>query len=367
MPNSKYFRLGYGIIVFLIIVLLASKVDFIFKPLGIFFQTLFLPFLISGVIYYLLRPIVNFLDTKKVPRALAIVAIYLLFIGLGIALVLVVGPELQRQFKSLVDNFPDLVGSLQKEILALRDSGWFSRFQENQYMSLDEISERVTTFIRSNVSNIFSQVTNVIGVITSIVTVIITVPFIVFYMLKDGEGASRHILKFLPYLQAKEARKILKDLDEALSSYIKGQALVSFLVGAMMYVGYLIIGLEYSLVLAVVTMLTNVIPFIGPFIGVIPAVIIGFLTSPLMAVKVVLVAVVVQQIDGNLTSPYIMGRKLDIHPLTIILLLLVAGSLAGLLGMILAVPTYAVLKVVASHAYRLYKLQKTKENKLELE
>ncbi|CAM3642976.1 AI-2E family transporter [Mesobacillus zeae] len=366
MPNSKYFRIGYGIIVFLVVILLASKVNFIFKPLGIFFQTLFLPFLISGVFYYLLRPIVNFLNSKKVPKALSIIFIYLVFIGLATLVILLVGPELQRQFRSLVENFPDIMESLQKEILALRDSGWFSRFQENEYMTLDEFSEKISTFIRSNVSDIFSQVTGVIGVITSIVTVIVTVPFIVFYMLKDGEGASRHVLKYLPYFQAEEVRKVLKDMDEALSSYIKGQALVSFLVGVMMYIGYTIIGLDYSLVLAFVTMLTNVIPFIGPFIGVIPAVIIGFLMSPLMALKVAAVAVVVQQIDGNLSSPYIMGRKLDIHPLTIILLLLVAGSLAGLFGMILAVPTYAVLKVVTSHVYRLYRLQKVKGNSLDI-
>lgn len=135
----------------------------------------------------------------------------------------------------------------------------------------------------------------------------------------------------------------------------------------MMYIGYLIIGLDYSLVLASVAMLTNVIPFIGPFIAIIPALIIAFLTSPFMALKVLIVAVIVQQIDGNITSPYIMGRNLDIHPLTIILLLLVAGSLGGLLGMIIAVPVYAVLKVILSHAYRLYLLHKNKERMLEVE
>jgi predicted PurR-regulated permease PerM len=126
----------------------------------------------------------------------------------------------------------------------------------------------------------------------------------------------------------------------------------------MMYIGYLIIGLDYSILLAMFAMLTNVIPFLGPFIAVIPAVIVGFLDSPFMVVQVLIVVIVVQQIDGNVSSPLIMGKRLDIHPLTIILLLIVAGSMGGLLGMLLAVPTYAILKVICSHSYRLYLLRK---------
>jgi predicted PurR-regulated permease PerM len=147
-------------------------------------------------------------------------------------------------------------------------------------------------------------------------------------------------------------------MDEALSSYIQGQAIVSFIVGVMMYIGYLIIGINYSLILAIVAMLTNVIPFLGPFLALVPAVIVGFTMSPFMALKVILVVIVVQQIDGNVSSPLIMGRKLDVHPLTIILILLVAGNLAGLIGMIVAVPAYAIIKVIISHAYRLYVLRR---------
>jgi predicted PurR-regulated permease PerM len=366
LPNSKYFRLGYAVIIIFLIILLGTKISFVFHPVVIFFQTLFLPFLISGVLYYLLRPIVIYLQHKKIPKSLSIILIYLLFIGLGSLAVFLAGPELQKQCKSLIANFPDIVDTLKSQFLDLKHNPWVSRFQQNQYLTLDEISTSASNYLKANVSDFGNKLGNVIGVVTTIITLIVTVPFIVFYLLKDGEGASDGVFKYLPYFQATEAKVILKDMDDALSAYIQGQAIVSFIVGVMMYIGYLIIGIDYSMILAVIAMLTNVIPFIGPFIAIIPAIIIALIISPFMAVKVIIVAVIVQQIDGNLTSPYIMGRKMDIHPLTIILLLLVAGSMGGLMGMIIAVPFYAVLKVIASHTYRLYRLHKDKDTILEV-
>ncbi|MFL6562935.1 MAG: AI-2E family transporter, partial [Bacillus sp. (in: firmicutes)] len=156
----------------------------------------------------------------------------------------------------------------------------------------------------------------------------------------------------------KNGRKILSDLDEALSSYIHGQIFVSFCIGTLLFLGYLMIGLDYSLLVAIVAMFTNVIPFLGPIIAIIPALIIAILNSPMMVVKVLIVMVVVQQIEGHIISPQVMGRRLEIHPLTIISLLLAAASIGGVLGLILAVPVYAVLKVIVHHTYRLWKLRK---------
>ncbi|KZZ84403.1 MULTISPECIES: AI-2E family transporter [Bacillaceae] len=363
MPDSKYFRLGYTIIILLVIIMLAVKVQFIFTPLVIIFQTLFFPFLISGVIFYLFRPIVLYLDHKKVPKTLSIVVLYILFIGIGTLLFFLIGPEIQKQFKTLIDNAPGIIETLQSKANEIRQSSWMSRFEENSNMTVEQATAKISDYFKSNVSNIGNGITGLIGILSSLATIIVTVPFIVFYLLKDSEGLSTKIARFFP-LKANESKKILKDMDSALSSYIQGQAIICLIVGIMMYIGYLIIGVNYSLILAIVAMFTNVIPFIGPFLAIIPALIIGFIDSPFMAVKVLIVAIIVQQIDGNVSSPLIMGRKLDIHPLTIILLLLVAGSMGGLLFMILAVPVYAVLKVIVSHIYRLYQLHKIEKKQV---
>lgn len=358
MPQSKAFRFGYAILLIFLIIWAGTKIDFVFRPLVVLVQTLFFPFLLAGVLYYLCRPIVNFLHEKKVPRTLSILLIYLVAVGLFILLFYSVGPVLQRQINSLIQNTPFLIDTIRTKVVELQNNEWMNRFLQNSQFSLNDISDKITKYLSKSVATIGTSVTNFISVITNILMVFVTVPFILYYMLKEGEKAPRMVLRLLQPRQRNNGIKILADMDMALSSYIQGQILVSVCVGILLYIGYLIIGIDYSLLLTVIAMFTNVIPFLGPIIGVIPAIIVAIIDSPFMVVKVLIVMVIAQQIEGNIISPQVMGKKLDIHPLTIISILLVAGSLGGLLGLILAVPVYAVLKVIVLHTYSLIKLRK---------
>ncbi|WP_368503730.1 AI-2E family transporter [Alkalihalophilus sp. As8PL] len=356
MPQSKAFRVGIGIALILLIIYLGSLVDWIFKPIVVLVQTLFAPIVLAGVLFYLLRPFVNLLS-KKMPRSLSILILYLTAIGLITTLVLIVGPELQSQFTSLTMNWPQFMNEIRGMIIAVQENEYISRFQESENFSLEDITSRLEEYLTGLMSSIGSNVASLIGIIANIIIIMIIIPFILFYMLKEGEKAPNQVIRLLPRKHQKEGESILSDMDYALSSYIQGQIIVSICVGILVYIGYLIIGIEYPLVLALIAMFTNVIPFIGPWIGTFPGVIVGFLDSPFMALLVIIVVVVVQQIESNLISPQVMGRKLDIHPLTIILLLLVASRFAGLLGLLLAVPTYAVGKVIVLHVYRLFRLR----------
>lgn len=352
MPQSKMFRLGYGIIIILLIVLLASKVQFIFRPVVILVQTLFFPFLVSGVLFYLFRPVVQLLEKWGIPRGWGILLIYLLFIGLFVLLGFLVGPPLMEQFDHLSANLPLMLDVAQKQLIKWSHHPWVV-----SYIDWNQVVTASTNYLKNSLSVIGANIAGFFSVITNIIIVFVTVPFILYYMLKEGDKFPTYFLRVLPEKERQQGLRILADMDFALSSYIKGQVLVSLLVGLLVYIGYLIIGIDYSLILALVTMFTNVIPLIGPFIGTIPALIVAMIDSPMMVVWVIVVAFVAQQLEGNLVSPYVMGRSLDVYPLTIILILLVAGSLGGFLGLLLAVPTYAVLKVIVSHLYRLVRLR----------
>jgi len=360
MLQTKAFRFGYGLLLIFLIILVAMKIDFIFRPFFLLVQTLFFPFLIAGVLYYLFRPLVNFLELKNIPRILSILLIYVLFGLLLTLLVSLGGPLLKEQVKNFADSTPQLMEAIQDKVTELQQSKWNSHLRKNDGVDLEKASDAIAKSVSESLSTIGTNVMNIIGVLASIVTVFATVPFILYYMLKEGEKAPQYILRFLPDKQQKNGRKILADLDDALSSYIQGQVLVSFCIGVMLFIGYLVIGLDYSLLVAIFAMFTNVIPFIGPILAIIPAMIIACIHSPMMVVKVLVVMIVVQQIEGHIISPQVMGKKLEIHPLTIISLLLAAGRIGGILGLIIAVPVYAVMKVIAQHSYRLWKLRKEK-------
>ncbi|MFD2611830.1 AI-2E family transporter [Paenibacillus gansuensis] len=356
MPQGKYFRIGYGMIVFLVIVWLLHQVDFIFRPLWTIGKALFFPFLLAGVFYYILRPVVLLLERRRISRTLSIVVLYLLITCVIVSLSMFIGPVIRKQVEMLIANLPELIDSFRSQLLELQAKPWArGLFQEGN----TDLTDRVADYFSGAMTTIGDRALNLMAVTTGILVILGMVPFILFYMLKDGEKVPHILLRWLPQRHEVEGRKILTEMDDALSSYIQGQFIVSLVLGVIIYIGYSIIGMEYSLLLAILAMMTNVIPSVGQLIGVIPSIIVAFIHSPSMVVKVVIVVTIAQQIEGNLLSPHIMGRKLDIHPLTIIMLLLVSASLAGFLGMLLAVPLYAIAKVIVQHALRLFILQRS--------
>ncbi|MCO7176659.1 AI-2E family transporter [Sporolactobacillus kofuensis] len=365
MPQSKYFRFAVWLLIILVILMVGSKLTFILQPVGVLFTSLAAPLIISGLLYYLLRPLVRGLVRLKIPKVIAIIIIYLIVIGGITLLILSFGPVLYNQFLSLITTMPGLIQQLGDQLVNFQQSELFSKMHLDEIPYLD-FANRFSKSFSTMVTAIGNNVLSIIQSVTGTVLIIVTVPFILFYLLKDGNRMSRGVMKFVPEEHQDKAHEILKDMDQTISGYIQGQMIVLLFDFIFIYIWYLIIGLHYSLVLALVILFTNVIPFVGSFIATIPAVIVAFIQSPILAVYVIVGVTVVQQIEGNVISPLVMGRKLDIHPLTIICLLLVAGNLAGIIGMLLAIPFYAVCKVIVTRVYQLVQLRKQWRNQNEV-
>ena len=196
-----------------------------------------------------------------------------------------------------------------------------------------------------------------IGAVTIITMTIVTVPFVIFYMLKDGPKLLPNIKRMLPDKQADVIGDLLVKMSDTIAKYISGQVIECLFVGTFSAIGYGLVGIPYALLIGMFAGITNIIPYLGPYIGLVPAIFIALSMSFKEVILVIVVCVVVQQIDGNLVYPNVIGKTLDIHPLTIIMILLAAGNIAGLLGMILAIPLYAVSKVVVTYVYDIIKLQ----------
>jgi predicted PurR-regulated permease PerM len=170
------------------------------------------------------------------------------------------------------------------------------------------------------------------------------IPFLVIYFLRDDEVLAREFLNYFQPEKREVIKQVLKKTDTVFGIYIPSQLLVGLVTGCIMLVGYLIIGIPNPIGLAIVLAVASVIPFLGPALGVLPAVFIALTNSLEMLVQVLVLMAVVQQFEGNVIRPILQGGKLDIHPVVVILVILAATSLFGILGALFAVPVFASLR-----------------------
>ncbi|MWV45640.1 AI-2E family transporter [Paenibacillus sp. HJL G12] len=360
----KRFFLNNRFVLFLLVLLLIgvnimvlSKISFIFHPVIVLLKTIVLPIILTGIVYYLLNPIVDFLEKHKVGRIQSILMLYVFIIGIIAVLLTLVIPVIREQITDLVSNFPEYSEMVRIQFEHLMGSKLVNQFQDSINFDPQEvirtISQKATLFLNKTWTGIGGFVGNLIEVVLSIVTV----PFILFYLLKDGKKLPGFIQSFVPTRLRGETNRVMSEMNHQISSYIRGQIIVSFCIGALLFIGYIIIGLKYSLILAVIAAFTSVVPYLGPAIAITPALIVALVTSPIMLLKMVIVWTVVQLIEGKFISPQVMGKTLKIHPITIIFVILTSGNLFGIVGILLAVPGYAVLKVVVSHIYQWFKIR----------
>jgi predicted PurR-regulated permease PerM len=358
MTKKKFHYWTLQVLIIVTIIYVSTKISFLFEPVGVFVSTLFFPIIISGFLYFLLNPIVNLLQKWRLPRIAAILVLYIAIIGL---LVLAIGnliPALSRQVMELAEDMPRYTRELQRLFNTLSNQPSFQWVMTQGYITQDEIIQRFTDYVNTLPNRLTTSMSNLLGFVTNIAITIVTVPFLLFFMFKDGERFPWAISRFIPFSYRDEAVKTLKDTAHTLSSYIQGQITVALFVGTLSLIGFLIVDVRYALVLALIISITNIIPYVGPIIGGAPAVIVGLFDSPTKALLVLIVIVIAQQLESSLISPLILGKTLHTHPATIIILLLVAGNLAGIIGMVLAVPTYAVTKTIVLNTVRFFKARK---------
>lgn len=359
MWQSKLFKAGIGILLAFLIIYIGSQITFIFRPVVVAFEALFISFLIAGIFYYLTYPFSDWLSSRKVPRPLAIIIVFLIIIGLLTLFGLLIGPILAAEFNELIVNLPNRVENLKRLLESLEGNPLVARFLDTDVLDLNNLTDRLTSRASAAVAGIVTGMTNLVDFLTGIFMTIIIVPFLLYYMLKEkGKNIIPDAVnKIAPEKYAGKINSALAEMNKMLASYVQGLSVVCLFVGVLAYIGFLVIGLEFALILSVFIMITNIVPFIGPFIGAIPAAFVGLLDSPFMMLQVFIVIVIVQQLEGLVISPQVMGRKMSLSPLTIILIVLVASRLGGLLGIILAVPTFTVLKIIVNHTYEHIKLK----------
>lgn len=337
-----------------------TKIQFIFQPFLTFISVVFVPLILSGFLYYMLNPILKLLLKVRLGRfrlnrgvaSLLLVLMLILIICGGLAMLI---PPVVKEITSLVTHLPQTASGLQRQLNDTIQHSPLKNIDLTAYYR--QFDHQLANYAQVVLKGLSSRIGDVINAVTNITVVTITVPVMLFYMLKDGSKLGPSIQKWLSPHHAKEVDQLLGKMNDTLSSYIAGQVIECLFVAVFTSLGYLLIHQPLALVLGIVAGLCNIIPYIGPYIGIAPALFVSLTMAPQKLILVIIVVIAVQQIDGNVIYPNIIGKTLQIHPLTIILLLLAAGHIAGIAGMILCIPFYAVLKTIAEYFFDIYRIE----------
>lgn len=301
------------------------------------------PFFFAVIISYVLHPVVNMLTRRKVPRSVAVLLIYAVFIAVVTVILINLIPMFASQLRELNEQLPGFTAKAERFVHDVKNN----RFVPD---SVREGIHHAVNRLEAGIARLIGNMAGGIGATLDVVFAVFIVPFLVFYMLKDYRTIERAALTFIPARYRRDAVVMLKEVDEALGNYVRGQFTVCLIIGVMAYVGYWLIGMEFPLLLAAIVALFNIIPYLGPFFGAAPAILMASTVSVRMMLMVAGVNLLVQVLEGNVISPQVVGRKLQMHPLMIIFIVLVGGEVAGIIGLILAVPFYVMLKVIVQHA-----------------
>ncbi|MDG4967661.1 AI-2E family transporter [Lactococcus lactis] len=354
--NNKVVAALAIVLLLLLNILLLNKVGFIFKPVGEFITVISLPVILAAVFYYLLNPIVDFLEKKRVPRVVTIIVLFLIIAALIAWGLIVAIPNIISGVDNFASSVPHYVNTAQKEINALAKNPHFEQFRPQVDQFAKSIGNQLIDWSKAFSVNAVTTLSHLISKTTSILISLIVFPFVLFYLLRDGQRLNGFVTHLLPNDWRKETSKVLHEINSQLSNYVRGQVLVAIAVAIMFMIGLPIIGLRYAVALAITAGFLNLVPFLGSFLAAIPMVIVGLaIGGPLMLVKVIVVLIIEQTLEGRFISPLVLGKQMSIHPITILFVLLTAGQILGVWGVLLAIPFYATLKVIIVHVYEWYR------------
>lgn len=339
----------------LINLILFSQTSYLFNPLKDFISAIGVPVACGAVIYYLVKPIYDYLLNKKIPKGIAILLVMVGVIVIFIMIITSLVPIIQKQLLDLVSQLPYYYQIISEQVEKFMQTGFFETIQEQFNKINTDFIQSITERLNGILNFTFSGIGSVVGIIGDIVITIMTMPVILYYLLKDGNKVIPFVTRMFPTRSQHKISVMLNEMNQQVSSYIRGQITVAICVGFTYIIGYTLIGLPYGVTIGMIAGLLTIIPYLGSIIGLTPALIIGFVTNPTLALHVFLVFVIEQLIESRVLQPLILGSSLKMHPVTILIILLAAGKMFGLVGLLIAVPVYAVVKVFITHFFAWYK------------
>lgn len=351
--------------VFLIIILIYVSIR-ILKDSGVLGGVITLlkiiaPLFIGFIIAWLLDPLVSFLVNKGWKRSISTFVIFFLFIFLIVFFLYLVIPSLGRQIQDAIGMVPNVVDSFNSWISDFFDNLSnlykydFSSIKDNIYSSITGYTNSITLDLPNLAIKVVSKALS--GGITLVISL-----FIAFYMLFDFRGIRETFISFLPKKVSDNFIVVTDRLDKSLKNYVLGTFFVTLILFGFQSLGFFIAGLKAPLVFGLICAVTNIIPYVGPYIGGIPAVVVGFTISPVVGVLTLISVLIAQFLESYILTPLILSKTMKLHPVTIIIGLLIFEHFFGIIGMLLSTPVISCLKIIIEFINERFKItQKIKE------
>lgn len=316
---------------------------------------IYFPVLISTVLAFILNPLVNYFSSKQIFRGIAIgrgIAVLLAFLCSGLVvgvIVTFVFLPFIHEFDKFIIDLPALIRRVQDISLKIEERASMMEIPGNVNNLIDQTISSAAAYSADLARRILNAL---LGFATSVVELVV-VPVLTYYFLRDWKILKEKTVGLFAVENRNQVRKTIEEMAFVISAYIRGQFLVSVVIGIMVFCGMYLLGVPYPLVLGLLATCTETIPIIGPIVGAIPAIMLAYLTSPSLAIKVVIFYLIIHQIENHIVVPNIMGHTIDLHPVIVIISLLIGGQLLGIVGMMIAVPVTAMLRVLIKQLWNI--------------
>lgn len=342
--GNKILKLSY---VFMLIALIVGVI-YLLRTLNVFpiigtVLSVISPFFIGFIIAWLLNPLVNKLTDKGMKRSVSTVIVFILFLVLIYLFCLAVIPSLVTQLNDIAKMIPDLLKNGEEIVDKV-----FKNLTETTNIDMtsvkidflnyvNELSKNISTDLPAKMIVIVQDLASGIG--KFVIGIVIG-----FYLLFNFNNFKKHLLNLVPRRFKSDTEKIVGELGDIVYKFMSGTFIDTLILFVASVIGFSLIGLNAPVFFAFFCAFTNIIPYIGPYIGGIPAILVGFSQSPLTGLLVLIFIIVAQALESNLLHPIVIGKKLDLHPVTIVISLLIFEHFFGIIGMIVATPVVAMLK-----------------------
>lgn len=305
-----------------------------------------LTFAAGALIAYLLSPVVSWLADKGIKRQWAVLITFILILILLILLFLLLLPTFYQELGKLAVVMPERLEVINRYVHTLKTT-----YPQIIPQEINNLIDNKMLQTQSLIVNwLDGMIKNLPELLASIGLMVLS-PILAIYFLIDWQRMTDAIIRVVPGRMRAGWRKLLQEIDDVIKRYFQVNILDAVIVGLLIGSVIKVIGMDYALVIGIVCGITNIIPYFGPVLGAVPSILLALSRSPIMALKVALVIFIIQQIDSNFINPRLMGNKIGMHPLWIVFVLLVGGELGGLLGMLVAVPLAAVIRIIILNCY----------------